>query len=90
METNEELTDIIEMHFIEIPKLSNESDERDKLMAWTEFLRDPESEKVRSLEMSIRDNLRTQFLPYHCCCIFCRQILHSYLYCVPSTPPSSS
>ena len=55
METNEELTDIIEMHFIEIPKLSNESDERDKLMAWTEFLRDPESEKVRSLEMSIEE-----------------------------------
>ena len=25
------------------------------LMAWTEFLRDPESEKVRSLEMSIEE-----------------------------------
>ena len=55
IETNEELTDIIEMHFIEIPKLSNESDEKDILMAWTEFLRDPESEKVRSLEMSIEE-----------------------------------
>ena len=43
------------MHFIEIPKLSNESDEKDILMAWTEFLRDPESEKVRSLEMSIEE-----------------------------------
>ncbi|MBU5315411.1 Rpn family recombination-promoting nuclease/putative transposase [Clostridium bornimense] len=55
METNEELTDIIEMHFIEIPKLSNESDEKDMLMAWTEFLRNPESKKVRSLEMSIEE-----------------------------------
>lgn len=55
IETNEELTDIIEMHFIEIPKLSNESDEKDILKAWTEFLRNPESEKVRNLEMSIEE-----------------------------------
>ena len=55
LESNEELTDIIELHFIEIPKLSKDSDEKDMLMAWTEFLRDPESEKVRSLEMSIEE-----------------------------------
>ena len=55
IETNEELTDIIEMHFIEIPKLPEESDEKDILTAWTEFLKDPESEKVRSLEMSIEE-----------------------------------
>ena len=55
IETNEELTDVIEMHFIEIPKLPEESDEKDMLMAWTEFLRNPESEKVRSLEMSIEE-----------------------------------
>uniref|UniRef100_UPI0025E09C36 Rpn family recombination-promoting nuclease/putative transposase n=1 Tax=uncultured Clostridium sp. TaxID=59620 RepID=UPI0025E09C36 len=55
LETNEELTDVIEMHFIEIPKLPEESDEKDILMAWTEFLRDPESEKVRSIEMSIEE-----------------------------------
>ena len=55
IETNEELTDIIEMHFIEIPKLEQNSDEKDLLTAWTEFLRDPESEKVRSLEMSIEE-----------------------------------
>ena len=55
LETNEELTDVIEMHFIEIPKLPEESDEKDMLMAWTEFLRNPESEKVRSLEMSIEE-----------------------------------
>ena len=55
IESNEELTDIIEMHFIEIPKLEQNSDEKDLLTAWTEFLRDPESEKVRSLEMSIEE-----------------------------------
>ena len=55
IETNDELTDIIEMHFIEIPKLPEESDEKDTLTAWTEFLKDPESEKVRSLEMSIEE-----------------------------------
>ena len=55
LESNEELTDVIEMHFIEIPKLPGESDEKDMLSVWTEFLRDPESEKVRSLEMSIEE-----------------------------------
>lgn len=55
IETNEELTDIIEMHFIEIPKLKSGSDERDILVAWTEFLKDPESEKVRGLELSIEE-----------------------------------
>ena len=54
-ETNEALSDIIEMHFIEIPKLPKESDEKDMLTAWTEFLRDPESEKVRSLEMNVEE-----------------------------------
>lgn len=55
IETNEELTDIIEMHFIEIPKLKSGSDEKDMLVAWTEFLKDPESEKVRGLELSIEE-----------------------------------
>ncbi|MCT4508494.1 MAG: Rpn family recombination-promoting nuclease/putative transposase [Tepidibacter sp.] len=54
-ETNEELTDIMEIHFIEIPKLKKDSDEKDMLVAWTEFLKNPESEKVRKLEMSIEE-----------------------------------
>ncbi|WP_099187158.1 Rpn family recombination-promoting nuclease/putative transposase [Tepidibacter mesophilus] len=54
-ETNEELTDIMEIHFIEIPKLKENSDEKDMLVAWTEFLKNPESEKVRKLEMSIEE-----------------------------------
>jgi len=55
IETNDELTDIQEIHFIEVPKLKDDSDEKDMLVAWTEFLKDPESEKVRTLEMSIEE-----------------------------------
>ncbi|WP_160676511.1 Rpn family recombination-promoting nuclease/putative transposase [Clostridium sp. C8-1-8] len=55
IETNEELTDIIEMHFIEIPKLKDNTDEKDMLVAWTEFLKNPESEKVRSLELTVEE-----------------------------------
>ena len=44
-----------EIHFIEIPKLDEKSDEKDLLVAWTEFLKDPESEKVRSLEMTVEE-----------------------------------
>lgn len=42
---------------IEIPKLEEGSDEKDMLVAWIEFLKDPESETVRSLEMSV-DEIR--------------------------------
>ena len=55
IESNEELTDIMEVHFIEIPKLQDSSDEKDMLVAWTEFLKDPESETVRGLELSIEE-----------------------------------
>ena len=55
--SNEELTDVAEIHFIEIPKLEEGTDEKDMLVAWIEFVKNPESEKVRSLEMSI-DEIR--------------------------------
>ena len=55
--SNEELTDVAEIHFIEIPKLEEGTDEKDMLVVWIEFLKNPESEKVRSLEMSI-DEIR--------------------------------
>ena len=55
LETHEELTDVMEVHFIEIPKLPKNSDAKDMLVAWTEFLIDPESEAVRRLEMSIEE-----------------------------------
>ncbi|MEG0296837.1 MAG: Rpn family recombination-promoting nuclease/putative transposase [Clostridium sp.] len=57
IETNEELTDIEEIHFIEIPKLQDLDDDAnvdtiDMLTAWIEFLKDPESSVVRKLEFS--------------------------------------
>ena len=58
IETNEELTDLQEIHFIEIPKLKIfESTEEivDLLEGWVEFLRDPESEVIRKLEMSNKE-----------------------------------
>ena len=53
--TNEELTDVAEIHFIEIPKLEEGTDEKDMLVNWVVFLKNPESEKVRSLEMNIEE-----------------------------------
>ncbi|MEG0844159.1 MAG: Rpn family recombination-promoting nuclease/putative transposase [Romboutsia sp.] len=53
--SNEELTDVAEIHFIEIPKLEEGTDEKGMLVNWVEFLKDPESEKVRSLEMNIEE-----------------------------------
>ena len=53
--SNEELTDVVEIHFIEIPKLEEGTDEKDMLVNWVEFLKDPESEKVRNLEMNIEE-----------------------------------
>ena len=58
IETNEELTDLQEIHFIEIPKLKRfESTEEivDLLEGWVEFLRDPESEVIRKLEMTNKE-----------------------------------
>ncbi|MDU4934883.1 MAG: Rpn family recombination-promoting nuclease/putative transposase [Peptostreptococcaceae bacterium] len=58
IETNEELTDLQEIHFIEIPKLkklSTEDEVIDMLEGWVEFLRDPESEVVRKLEMTTKE-----------------------------------
>lgn len=58
IETNEELTDLEEIHFIEIPKLkkiNSEKDIVDVLEVWVEFLRDPESEVVRKLEMTNKE-----------------------------------
>ena len=57
IETNEELTDLEEIHFIEIPKLRelNLNDEADMLEVWVEFLRDPESEVIRNVETTNQD-----------------------------------
>ena len=53
--TNEELTDTIELHFIEIPKLRKLDDTEeisDMLEAWIAFISNPNSKVVEKLEMS--------------------------------------
>lgn len=52
-ETHEELTDIIELHFIELKKIKHvkHADEvKSKLEAWLHFINQPDSEVVRELE----------------------------------------
>ena len=52
-ETHEELTDIIELHFIELKKMKHvkHADEvKSKLEAWLHFINQPDSEVVRELE----------------------------------------
>ncbi|WP_195238897.1 Rpn family recombination-promoting nuclease/putative transposase [Romboutsia sp. 1001285H_161024_C4] len=56
--TNEELTDAMELHFIEIPKLRKLDDSEeisDMLEAWVAFIQNPDSEIVGKLEMSKRE-----------------------------------
>ncbi|XZH18494.1 Rpn family recombination-promoting nuclease/putative transposase (plasmid) [Clostridium perfringens] len=58
--SNEELTDIQEIHFIELPKFNEignkeyveNVEEMDALEKWLEFLVEPESNTVRQLELS--------------------------------------
>ena len=53
--TNEELTDVMELHFIEIAKLrklENTEDISDMLEAWITFIESPTSELIDKLEMS--------------------------------------
>lgn len=56
--TNEELTDTMELHFIEIPKLRKLDDTEeisDMLEAWVFFISSPESEVVEKLEISKKE-----------------------------------
>lgn len=54
---NEELTDLMEVHFIELPKFDEElespgeNEKIDGLAKWIEFLREPESNVIRKLEL---------------------------------------
>ncbi|EJT6665696.1 MAG: Rpn family recombination-promoting nuclease/putative transposase [Clostridium perfringens] len=54
--TNEELTDIEEIHFIELPKSKHvdkdEVNNIDSLLKWIEFIKEPESETVKILEIT--------------------------------------
>ncbi|MGL4373030.1 MAG: Rpn family recombination-promoting nuclease/putative transposase [Turicibacter sp.] len=53
--THEELTDVCEMHFIEIKKMNHESETFDLLEGWMRFLQDPSSTRVRELELEIEE-----------------------------------
>ncbi|MGL5149831.1 MAG: Rpn family recombination-promoting nuclease/putative transposase [Clostridium sp.] len=57
MNTNEELTDIQEIHFIELPKLkvSEEVEVSNLLEAWISFIKNPESKKVTILENRVEE-----------------------------------
>ena len=48
-ENNNLLTDTLELHFVEIPKMK-EIDQNDMLSLWTAFLNDPNNEKLIELE----------------------------------------
>ena len=52
-ETNEELTDVMELHFIELKKMKDVQrveDVKSKLEAWLYFINQPDSELVQELE----------------------------------------
>lgn len=52
VESNEELTDIQEIHFIELPKLNDESEDiSDMFTAWMEFINNPISTKLNKVEL---------------------------------------
>lgn len=52
--SKKELTDTLELHFIEIPKME-EIDESDLLSVWVGFLEDPNNEQVISLEKQVEE-----------------------------------
>ena len=49
---NEELTDTMELHFIEITKLNKSEEISDMLEAWVAFIKNPISEAINKLEMT--------------------------------------
>ena len=49
---NDVLTDVIELHFIELPKMK-EIDPDDLLSVWTGFINDPNDEKIIELESRV-------------------------------------
>ncbi len=59
-ETNQVLTDLEEIHFIEFPKLDegkyqNQDDIDNKLIPWLLFLKNPKSEVVKMIEERIKE-----------------------------------
>ena len=51
-ETGEKLTDLLELHFLELPKIKKipaEQSEISPILFWLEFINDPESEKIKDM-----------------------------------------
>ena len=53
--TSEELTDLQEIHFIELPKLPKNAEIKDIFDAWMEFIENPISNKLEKVEMTIEE-----------------------------------
>lgn len=50
-ETNKELTDVMEIHFIELPKAKNTAADNNILQAWVNFINNPEHMEIKNQEM---------------------------------------
>ena len=56
LESNEELTDVEEIHFIELPKMPEDDNEiTDIFTAWIEFIKNPISGKLSKMEMTVEE-----------------------------------
>jgi hypothetical protein len=64
IENNNELTDVMEIHFIELPKFDEEKEGKllvenlkklDMLKAWTLFLKEPSGQNLRMLEDEVKE-----------------------------------
>ena len=56
LETNEELTDVQEIHFIELPKMPEaDSEITDLFTAWIEFIKNPISTNLKQMEMTVEE-----------------------------------
>lgn len=51
IKTNEELTDVMEIHFIELPKAKNTVTDNNILQAWVNFINNPGQTEIKNQEM---------------------------------------
>lgn len=51
IKTNEELTDVMEIHFIELPKAKNTDTDNNILQAWVNFINNPGQAEIKNQEM---------------------------------------
>ena len=56
LKSNEELTDVQEIHFIELPKMPEaDSEITDVFTAWIEFIKNPISSNLKQMEMTVEE-----------------------------------